>query len=476
MDVLLINPPAKNEIIGNNPSIIEEERGYNPPLGLLYLAAYLEQHTQHRVEVLDTQVEELTYEQLARIVAQKRPDVVGITAMTFTLLDVIKTTQVVKQANEHIQIVLGGPHAHLFSEETARLPSVDYVVMGEGEVTFKELVDHIHDPKVLRDVKGLVFQKDGQIVRTGARPLTSDLDTLPFPARHLTPYQKYSSLLAKRTPMTTMFTSRGCPFRCTFCDRPHLGKRFRARSPRNVADEMEACTQLGIHEFLIYDDTFTVDAQRVLDICQEIRCRKLDVGWDIRARVDTVTPEMLKALRGAGCERIHYGVEAGTDKILKVLNKRITIDQARQVFRWTKQAGISVLAYFMIGSPTETREDILQTIEVAKSLDPHYVHITILTPFPGTQIYLDGLAKGVFKKDFWQSFAADPTPDFKPQYWEEELSAAELTELLEYAYKRFYLRPQYAIRQALQVQSVGEFLRKARAGLKVLRMRGTETR
>lgn len=470
MDILLINPPAENEIMGNNPAIIEEERGYNPPLGLLYIAAYLEKHTQHHVEILDTQVEELGYEQLRHTIAQKRPNVVGITAMTLTLIDVMKTVCTVKEVDKDIKVVLGGPHVHIFPVETINLPGVDYGVLGEGEVTFRELVDNLHRPEALKEIKGLVFRDGDQIVSTGMRDLTQDLDELPFPARHLTPYWKYSSLLAKRSSITTMITSRGCPYRCTFCDRPHLGKRFRARSPRDVVDEMEACTQLGIYEFLIYDDTFTVDAKRVADICQEVQNRGLDVGWDIRARADTVTPEMLRALRAAGCERIHYGVEAGTDKILKVLNKQITMDQVREVFRWTKQAGISVLAYFMIGAPTETRGDILQTIEFAKSLAPHYVHITILTPFPGTQIYLDGLAQGVFEEDFWQHFAANPTSDFRPCYWEKDLSAAELIELLEYAYKSFYLRPGYIVRQALQVRSVGELLRKARAGLKVLRM------
>lgn len=470
MKVLLINPPSEQELIGNNPAIIEQERGYNPPLGLLSVAAYLEQQNTHAVQVLDAQVEELSYEQLGERIRQCAPDVVGITAMTFTLLDVMHTVAVVKQVVPEARVVIGGPHAHLYPSETINLPGVDYVVIGEGEKTFSELVERLGRPDELAQVKGLFFRDKGQVISTGVEEAIQDLDSLPFPARHLVPYQKYTSLLAKRTPITTMFTSRGCPYRCTFCDRPHLGKRFRARSPKSVVDEMDACTRLGIYEFLIYDDTFTVDKKRVMGICDEIRRRKLDIGWDIRTRVDTINHDMLKSLRAAGCERIHYGVEAGTEKILAVLNKRITIDQVRQVFRWTKQAGIDVLAYFMIGSPTETRQDILQTIEVAKSLEPDYVHITILTPFPGTQIYMDGLAQGVFEHDYWQAFAANPTPDFKPRYWEQELSTDELIELLNYAYKSFYLRPQYAMRRALQVRSVGEFLRKARAALKVLRL------
>ena len=468
MKVLLINPPSALEVIGNIPSIVEEERGYNPPLGILYIAAYMETQGRHSVEVIDAQVEELTSEHLKERVRQSSPDVVGITAMTFSILDVLETIRVVKAVVPESKIVIGGPHAHLFPIETLNLPGVDFVVMGEGEYVFSELVDHIDQPEKLRTIHGLAFSYQGQIINTGRTAMIEDLDSIPFPARHLVPYQKYSSVIAKRTPITTMFTSRGCPFQCAFCDRPHLGKRFRAHSPKYVVDEMEACTHLGIYEFLIYDDTFTVDKQRVMGICEEIQRRKLNIGWDVRARVDTVTPEMLKAMRAAGCERIHYGVEAGTEKILKVLNKRITVEQVRQAFQWTKKVGMGTLAYFMIGAPTETREDILQTIQLSKDLDPDYVHISILTPYPGTRIYFDALEQGVFKTDFWQEFATNPTTDFEPRYWEEELTTAELVELSNYAYKSFYLRPRYALKQLLQVRSVGEFGRKARAALKVV--------
>ena len=306
---------------------------------------------------------------------------------------------------------------------------------------------------------------------TGVRPLEDDLDRLPFPARHLTPYPKYSSVIARRAPITTMFTSRGCPYQCIFCDRPHLGKKFRARSAKNVVDEMEACVELGIREFLVYDDTFTIQRQRVLDVCDEITRRKLDIGWDIRARVNTVDEEMLRRLRQAHCERIHYGVEAGTDRVLKVLQKGITLEQARQAFRATKRAGISTLAYFMIGAPTETREEILQTIAFARSLDPDFVHITIVTPFPGTRLYFMGLEQGRFTHDFWREFAANPTTDFQPQYWEEHLTRDELQELVTHAYKSFYERPGYILRRLAQVRSVGELARKARAGVKVFLMR-----
>jgi len=470
MNILLINPPAENELVGNNPPLIDEERGYNPPLGLLYIAAYLGKHSDHKVEVLDTQVEKMGYDELEAAVAEKKPDVVGITTMTFTLIDAIKTVQIVKRVDKGIRVVLGGPHVHLYPNETIDLPGVDYLVLGEGEVAFAQLIESLDDTERLEKMIGLIFKVNGSVVNTGIRDMIDNLDELPFPARHLTPYWRYSSLLAKRMPITTMFTSRGCPYRCAFCDRPHLGKKFRARSAGNVVDEMEECVNIGIHEFLIYDDTFTIDRQRVFDICDEIIRRKLDIGWDIRARVDTGTKDMLKRLREANCERIHYGVEAGTDRILKVLRKGITLEQARNALKMTKEVGISTLAYFMIGSPTETREEILQTIEFAQELDPDFVHITILTPFPATPIYRKGLEEGVFESDFWREFATSPTQGFEPEYWEENLSREELLELVAYAYKSFYARPRYVIKELAQVRSLDEFMRKVKAGLKVLRL------
>jgi len=471
LKVLLINPPRENEIFGNNPVIIEEERGYNPPLGLLYLAAHLEAHTGHEVEVIDAQVEELTYGELERRIAGAAPDVVGLTAMTMTLVDVLKTARAARRVRPSAKIVLGGPHVHLFPEETIAFEEVDFLVLGEGEEAFKELLDFIDEPDRLKDVKGLVFVEDGRVVNTGARPAIDDLDALAFPARRLVPYRRYSSLLAKGDCVTTVFTSRGCPFKCTFCDRPHLGKRFRARSPVNVVDELEECVRMGIGEFLVYDDTFTVDRARVIEICDEIVARGLEVSFDIRARVDTVSDEMLAKLARAGCAGIHYGVEAGTEKILKVLNKGIHISQAEEVFRMTRRHGIPVLAYFMIGSPTETREDIETTFRVMRNLKPDYVHMTVLTPFPGTEIYRMGLESGVIESDVWREFAADPDPSFEPPHWGENFSREELNDLLRRGYKSFYLRPGYIARRIAALRSWGEFKRKFRAGLKVLGMR-----
>jgi anaerobic magnesium-protoporphyrin IX monomethyl ester cyclase len=468
MNILLINPPAENTIMGNNPKIVDEERGYSPPIGLLYIAACVEKYTKNTVSIIDAQVEEISYTRLEEIIRQKKPDMVGITAMSFTLIDVIKTARIVKKISKDIPVVLGGSHVYIYPNETINIPEVDIIVIGEGEDSFPELIENLGNFEKLKRIPGIVFKNNSRIINTGQPNIIYDLDRIPFPARHLIPYKNYSSLMAKRSPITTMITSRGCPYNCLFCNRPHLGKKFRARSAKNIVDEMECCVKMGINEFLIYDDTFNIDKQRVLDTCDEIITRKLNIGWDIRARIDRVDKEMLKKLKSANCERIHYGVEAGTDRVLQILNKGIHIDQVKNVFKMTKDAGISTLAYFMIGSPTETKEDILQTIKFARELDPDFVHITITTPFPATQLYKDGLEKKIFKKDFWREFASNPTEEFQPEYWQENLTASQLTELLKFAYKSFYTRPSYIIRELFKVRSISEFKRKVKAGLKVL--------
>ncbi len=470
MKVVLVNPPRDHELVGNNPALIDEERGFNPPLGLLYLASSLLDLTSHEVEVIDAQAEELDYPALKSRLEGARPDLVGVTAMTFTLLDVLAVLRLVKEISPEIVTVAGGIHAFLFPEETAALEGVDFVLRGEGERGFAALVEEIARGRRPESAPGVVFRREGGIV-TGPPPaLIEDLDALPFPARRLTPWKKYTSVLSRVSPITTMFTSRGCPYRCSFCSRPHLGKTFRFRSPANVVDEMEECREMGIREVFIYDDTFSVSRPRMMEICREISKRGLEIGWDIRARVDSVDEEVLDNLKRAGCQRIHYGIEAGTEKILKVLNKGITLEQARRAVSLTKKAGIQSLAYFMIGSPTENREDVRKTIDFAMELDPDFIHVTITTPFPATEIYRRGLREGVFSEDHWLRFARDPKPGFNPPYWNENFSDRELQELLRSAYRRFYSRPRFVIQELGRIRSFRALFSRVRTGWKILTM------
>lgn len=470
MKILFIHIPFKYTIQSCQPKTLEEGLDYLPPLGLMYLAAYLEKNTDHQVAILDAQVEQINYGQLSDEIVARKPGVVCLSAMTFTIIDVINTARLIKKINPEIKIILGGPHVVIYPEETLAIPEVDFLVLGEGELVIKNLLENLSQPEELKKIKGLAFRQNGMIINTGQAELIQNLNELPFPARHLTPYKKYFSVVSARRPVTTMFTSRGCPYQCLFCDRPQLGKNFRARSAQNVVAEMTECAAMGIQEIFIYDDTFGIDRQRVLDICSAIKRRGLSIAWDIRTRVNTVDEQVLTALKSAGCQRIHYGVEAGTQKILNVLRKGITLKQVEDAFALTKGIGIQTAAYFMIGSPTETKDDILQTIKFMKKINPDYVHVTIATPFPATDLYKMAQEQKIIKGDPWQEFAKNPRRDFIPPIWTKELTREELSMLLKKTYRSFYLRPAYILKKIGQLRSKKDFINKARAGLKLLKI------
>ncbi|MDH5750216.1 MAG: B12-binding domain-containing radical SAM protein, partial [Rhodospirillales bacterium] len=370
-------------------------------------------------------------------------------------------------------IVLGGPHVHLFPDETIKQPEVDFLIQGEGEIAFIDFLDKLDRPELWTTVPGIVFMDPtGKIHNKGIAPSTTDLDILGFPARHKLDTGLYTSLLGRADTITTMFTSRGCPFRCTFCDRPFspVISGFRWRSAKHVADEMEECVRLGISEAFIYDDTFSVRKDRVHDLCDEIINRGIKFKWDVRAHVNTVDLDLLKHMSEAGCDRIHYGVESGNDRMLRQIRKNTTVEKIKQAVTWTKQSGMEVLAYFIIGQQTETLSDIQDSIRLSRELNPNYAHFTVFCPYPGTQIYMEGLERGIIKEDVWRNFAEDPSAGFELPVWEENFTRAELREMLVKCYRGFYLRPGYVMRNVTRIRSLGEFKRKMRAGLSVLTM------
>lgn len=478
MKILFLNPPRFHELVGKNPSVIEHNRGYNPPLGVLSLATAVKASCgdKHHVEALDCQPRQLDYDQLRHYFTENQFDVVGVTAMTFTLIDVVKTVRVIKETNPDCVTVLGGPHVHLFPKESINLENVDYLVQGEGEIAILELLKMIEGELPKSSVSGLVYRDGEHICNNGIAPKIEDLDSIPYPDRRFLPIDHYGSLLARGNRITTTFTSRGCPYRCTFCDRPMSPtiSGFRWRSAKSVVDEMEDCKSLGIEEFFIYDDTFSVRKDRVYEICDEILARNLMVTWDVRAHVNTVDEKLLRAMKSAGCDRIHYGVECGNDRMLKVIRKNTTVKRITETFAATKKAGIEALAYFMIGQQTETLSDIHDTMALSKKLNADYCHFTIFCPYPGTEIYNLGLERGVIKTDVWREFAENPRPGFSLPVWEENFTRAELYGLIVKMYKGFYTRPAYLVRKFLTIRSFGEFSRKAKGWIGVIGMKPAE--
>lgn len=468
MRVLLIHPPAINMITTNVPRFADQETGFYPPLGLLYIASYLKKHTKHEVQVLDTQVEQLTYDQIEERIRQYNPDIVGIQMMTFTALDALLCAGVVKKINPKVPVIVGGPQPNIYVQETIAKPEIDIIVLGEGEEIFYWLTEALAQSKSLRDIAGIVFKENGQVFVSKEKGFIKNLDELPFPDRTMIPYDKYYSLLARHRIFTTMVSSRGCPYRCLFCDRAYYGKLHRMRTPENVVQEIEECLKLGIEEIDFQDDIFTLGKKRVLAICDLIQQKKLPVKWNVRARVDTVDEEMLVKMKEAGCQRIYYGIEAGTGKIINVLRKHIDLNKAIDIVKLTQARGISTLAYFMIGAPGETREDVLATIAYMRKLNPDFVHISIVTPFPCTDLYTLGLGKGLYKEDYWRQFSINPTKEFVPRVWEELLSRQELEGLLKLAYRSFYMRPGYIVRELFKIRTGKELSRKVKAGIRTL--------
>ncbi len=398
MKVLLIYPPTDHMLTTAVPKFIVEGASVCPPLGLLYVAAGAKRWTQAEVKVLDAPAMRLDQAAIGRRVGEFAPDVVGIQTMTFTLVDAIQTVRTVKAARPEAHVVLGGPHVNIFPAETLGIPGVDSLVLGEGERTFADLVNALAEGGRPGDVAGVAVRSNDEYQPTRARPLEESLDDLPHPARELVDTSLYWSVLAKQRPISTMMTSRGCPMKCIFCDRPHLGKSFRYRSADNVVDEMEACVEAGIRELFLYDDTFSLHRQRVFDVCDEIRRRGLKVLWDIRARADTLNDETVRAMKEAGVTRMHIGVESGSPRILEVIKKGITVEQAYQAFDLCRKYGVQSLGYFMLGNPTETRQDVELTMDFLRKCKADHAHVAITTPFPGTQLYRLGFEKGLYER------------------------------------------------------------------------------
>ncbi|MCJ7582065.1 MAG: B12-binding domain-containing radical SAM protein, partial [Candidatus Aminicenantes bacterium] len=389
MNILLINPPAENLVKTFAPDSITEEMGVYPPMGLLYIASYAKKvlSDDFHIEILDTQVEEMNSGQIRTHLERKKPDVVGISCMTFLLIDVLNVARLAKEINPDVHVVIGGAHPTIYPREMVSLPEIDSIVMGEGEISFSKLLVALAERQSPDGIQGLGYKKNGQVIINEARDFIQDLDAMPFPDREFLPYHRYYNLLGKGSEiMTSLVTSRGCPHNCIFCTSKD-GRLCRQRSPENVVQEIEECVAKGITDFDVIDDTFSINRKRVLAITDLIIKKGLKITMDVRARVDQVDQHILDQLAKAGCRRIRFGVESGDIEVLKNLKKGITLEQINAAFKMAKKSGIVTFAYFMLGSPGETELDIKKSIKLAKKIDPDFVQFLITTPFPATELY-----------------------------------------------------------------------------------------
>nr|MDO8076668.1 radical SAM protein [Candidatus Freyarchaeota archaeon] len=346
------------------------------PLGLTYLAAVLEDRG-FEVDILDMVVYKFSRETIIEKIKKYKPDIVGAGSVTMNYPHAKRILKLAK--DEGATTIIGGPHATFADKEVlAEAPWIDIVVRREGEYTLLDIVKG----RDLKDIKGITYREDGEIIRNPDRELLMNLDELPFPARHLIPLSKY---IAYKTGCS-MITGRGCPNRCIFCVGPKMtSRRMRFRNPKLCVDEMEEILDYGFDEIVVEDDTFTINKKHVFAICDEIISRGLKFKWSANARVNTVTKEMLEKMYEAGCIFIQYGVESGNQEILNTSKKGITLEQVREAVRIAKEVGMGVLSSFIIGLPGETKETIKETMEFAESLGTYYGY-HVLAPFPGTEV------------------------------------------------------------------------------------------
>ncbi len=465
MRVLLIRPPARHTVESEVPEAVEAENLSYPPLALLSLAAFLRDQSHHVCDILDAQLDHLSNEEMEAQIRDFAPDVVGITCFTVQLVDVMHSIRAARRAGVEY-VVLGGPHINDFPKESLALEGVDAVVKGEGQQPLLELLKVWEAGEVAKGINGVIAHPDDPIPEEDVY-FSNDLDSYPIVDRTLVDYTRYYDVMGEGGIFTTMVTSRGCPYRCTFCNTPR--HRYRVQSPERVCDEIEACINLGIREIYFVDDTFNITNQRVHDLCDEIIRRGLKFSWTVRFRVKGVDRPLLLKMKEAGCARIQLGVEQGTEEGLLRLKKDVTSREIEQAFKLCREVGVNTVAYFMIGTPVErTRQDVLDTIEYSIRLKPDFVMYNILTPFPGTTLYDEGVRDGVLDLKPWIEFMENPTEEFKAQVWDEHFSRDELRDLLHFAYRRFYWRPRFVVRNLFQIRNVSDFTRKAKAGIRLL--------
>ena len=445
MKITLVNPPYPPNAHSHPPFI---------PLGLAYLGAVAEQ-AGHSVTVIDCQGERLNYESFRQRIAGVPSDVVGVTSTTLLYNSAKTIMEVAKEVHPNAINMIGGSHVSFWDENALKeTKAFDLIVRKEGELTFLELLDRIQANKGFEDVLGTTVRTKNGIQRNEDRPFLHDLDSLPSPAYHLLPLDSYHRMGKTIFPIVT---SRGCVQWCDFCSTVRMfGRGYRVRSPKKVVDDMEMLHgKYGESQFTFYDDAFTINRNHTLEMCADIKARKLDVEWDCETRVDAVDKELLEKMRDAGCITIWFGVESGSEKILDKMHKKINREQVREAFKMAQKAGMMTIASAVIGFPGETEETAWETINFINSLNPDDIGCYIATPYPGTPMYEEVIKNGWLRVTDFNKYDT-ATPTFETPY----LSMDRLREIKYKAHQKFYLRPRYVLKMMRKGGTYG------RSGLK----------
>ncbi|HSV95819.1 MAG TPA: radical SAM protein [Spirochaetota bacterium] len=370
MKVLLINPPYPFE---ESPT---------PPFGVISLGAYLE---REGVEVLveDYIVQPYSRARVREVLSAFRPDVVGSTAVTMNVKRALSILRDYKEENPKVIAVMGGPHVSFDADAIlGGHHFLDYIIRGEGEITFTEMLRSLETGSPPEEVEGVSLRSNGSVRHNPDRPLIPDINVLPYPARHLISLSRYRAL---GFPIN-MVTSRGCPNKCIFCVGSRMvGRKVRYLDVQRVVDEFELLSTMRFRQINIVDDLFTANKNRCISICEEIVRRGIRHRWTAFARVDTVSKELLNSMKTAGCTTLCFGIESGNQEILDLVKKNITLEKAKAAVDLCNAAGIEPMTSYILGLPGETPETVRTTMEFARNLSPMYGY-HILAPFPGTEV------------------------------------------------------------------------------------------
>ncbi len=442
LDCLLVSPPVHYR---EGDNIWKEIDSNFPPLGLASIAGHVREKG-FSVEIIDCNIDARSVEAFAKHFqegykeAGKVPRVIGITASTCYVKKAYQIAGICRSLYPESLVVFGGVHATFMSDEVIGQSAVDVVVVGEGEITMEEILSG----KPLAEIDGIVYKEAGETKRTGPRQRISDLDALAMPAYDLLPILKYKPAKGsyKRLPAMSMMTSRGCPGRCTFCNKT-LGNKMVFKSAAGIVAEIEYLVDhYGIRQIMFYDDTFTVLRKNVMELCRLLGEKKLDLSWTCFARVDYVDEEMLGAMRAAGCHQIMYGVENIDESVLKNINKKIDVPQVVRAVQYTKAAGIECRLAFMVGNPGDDREIVERNIRFIIRVNPDLLIVNVTTPFPGTEMFAWAKERNLLLTQDWDDYNLA-----KPVMRLENMTEQEIQDCYRMMYRRVYFRPGYLLKK-----------------------------
>jgi radical SAM superfamily enzyme YgiQ (UPF0313 family) len=472
MKIILTVPPNIHYIEPYAYIEADKSNTIRPCLGLLYVAAAVKDIPGVDVRIIDANVDGLSLENMELFFTREAPELVGFSVLTFNLLNCMEVSKIIRKCSPQTKICFGGWHPTLYPQETLAFEFVDYIVIGEGELTFRELVKVHQDgknpaEKQLAGIEGLGYKASGgQIMINPSREVVRNLDELPLPAYDLVDATKYSHLLACSGQVVNIMTSRGCPHRCIFCDLRRTTYRY--RTPVNILEEIRFWVKRGVNEFFIQDDNFTINRKRTIEFCRLLTDAGLNIKYKISSRVDCIDDEICQYLKSSGCYRIYFGVESGSQKVLDYLEKGITIHHIKTAFKAAHKYDIDCCAYIMIGVPSETEEDIRLTMSLIKDIKPNHLHCSICTPMPRTYFYGKLMEDGIIDGDYWLDFAVKPDPSFKTPFASKLFSAEALRRLQNSIQRQFYLNPRIILHEILKTRGLKQFAAKSQVALKML--------